>query len=76
MKRVQEKSEGIVFKVAIDTETSLLADGSSAHPDDLARFEPWKDKLKTFGVKVKKCQRHLLFLSDSNNGLFFLQSIG
>ncbi|KAF8885277.1 hypothetical protein CPB85DRAFT_1337235 [Mucidula mucida] len=40
MKRVQEKSEGIVFKVAIDTETSLLADGSSAHPDDLARFEP------------------------------------
>ncbi|KAF9032668.1 ADP-ribosylation [Hymenopellis radicata] len=54
MKQVQEKSEGIVFKVVIDTETKQLEDGSPAHPDDLARFEPWKDKLKTFGVKVKR----------------------
>ncbi|KAF9032673.1 ADP-ribosylation [Hymenopellis radicata] len=54
MKQVQEKSEGIVFKVVIDTETNQLEDGSPAHPDDLARFEPWKAKLKTFGVKVKR----------------------
>ncbi|KAF8885273.1 hypothetical protein CPB85DRAFT_1396815 [Mucidula mucida] len=54
MKQVQEKPEGIVFKVVIDTETNSLEDGSPAHPDDLARFEPWKDKLKTFGVKVKR----------------------
>ncbi len=61
MKQVQEKPEGIVFKVVIDTETNSLEDGSPAHPDDLARFEPWKDKLKTFGVKVKRC--HLLAVS-------------
>ncbi|KAJ7207131.1 hypothetical protein GGX14DRAFT_456314 [Mycena pura] len=51
---IQMKEEGIVFRVSVDVETKLLDDGSPAHEDDLARFEPWKQKLANFNFKVKK----------------------
>ena len=55
LEAVRKKEEGIVFRVVVDVETKLLEDGSPAHEDDLARFEPWKQKLANSGIQVKKC---------------------
>ncbi|KAJ7216495.1 hypothetical protein GGX14DRAFT_696303 [Mycena pura] len=54
LEAVRKKEEGIVFRVVVDVETKLLEDGSPAHEDDLARFEPWKQKLASSGIQVKK----------------------
>nr|GAT43302.1 predicted protein [Mycena chlorophos] len=51
---VEKKTEGIVFRVAVDIATGLLEDGTPAHEDDLARFEPWKKKFEAANVKIKK----------------------
>ncbi|KAI0043689.1 hypothetical protein FA95DRAFT_1574951 [Auriscalpium vulgare] len=51
---VEAKEDGIVFKVVVDAATNTLDDGCPAHPDDLARFEPWKALFERSGLKVKK----------------------
>ncbi|KAF7329935.1 PARP catalytic domain-containing protein [Mycena kentingensis (nom. inval.)] len=53
-KAVEARREGIVFRLSVDVETKLLDDGTPAHEDDLARFEPWRAILANSGVKVKK----------------------
>ncbi|KAF7292775.1 PARP catalytic domain-containing protein [Mycena indigotica] len=54
IKSVEKRREGIVFRISVDVETKLLEDGTPAHDDDLARFQPWKDRLAASGIKVKK----------------------
>ncbi|KAJ7057154.1 hypothetical protein C8F01DRAFT_344691 [Mycena amicta] len=53
---VEKQTEGIVFRVTVDIATGLLEDGTPAHEDDLARFEPWKKKLEAAAgmMKLKK----------------------
>ena len=47
--------EGIVFRVVVNADGNL-EDGSSAHPDDLDRFEPWRQLFeKGSNCKVKRC---------------------
>lgn len=53
LKEVEKKKEGIVFRVAINADGSL-EDGSPAHPDDLRRFEPWRELFERSGYKVKR----------------------
>ncbi|KAJ3784464.1 ADP-ribosylation [Lentinula aff. detonsa] len=54
IKGITTKKEGIVFRTAINAD-GTLEDGSPAHPDDLARFEPWKKLFETTsGTQVKR----------------------
>ncbi|KAE9407487.1 ADP-ribosylation, partial [Gymnopus androsaceus JB14] len=48
--------EGIVFRTVINVADGTLEDGSPAHPDDLERFEPWKNLFEStsIGQKVKR----------------------
>ncbi|KAF7329954.1 PARP catalytic domain-containing protein [Mycena kentingensis (nom. inval.)] len=52
LEAVNIRREGIVFRVAVDVATGLLDDGTPAHHDDIARFQPWRQLLA--GVKLKK----------------------
>ncbi|KAI0063316.1 hypothetical protein BV25DRAFT_1915237 [Artomyces pyxidatus] len=54
VKTVEQQEDGIVFSVVVDATTNTLEDGSPAHPDDLARFEPWRTRFEKCGHKVKK----------------------
>lgn len=57
--------EGIVFRTVINAADGTLEDGSSAHPDDLARFEPWKQLFQITelgGYKLKRCSLPKSFL--------------
>ena len=51
-----------MFRVAVDATTNTLEDGTPAHPDDLHRFEPWRQKFEqtAAGNKIKKCLSHCL----------------
>ncbi|VDC00323.1 unnamed protein product [Peniophora sp. CBMAI 1063] len=53
-KAVDAKQEGIVYRVSVNVADGTLEDGSPAHPDDLARFEPWRQKLENSGIQVKR----------------------
>ncbi|KAJ3733217.1 hypothetical protein DFJ43DRAFT_1069926 [Lentinula guzmanii] len=54
IKGITTKKEGIVFRTVINAD-GTLEDGSPAHPDDLARFEPWKKLFETTsGTQVKR----------------------
>ncbi|KAJ7207041.1 hypothetical protein GGX14DRAFT_635855, partial [Mycena pura] len=57
LERIQKKTEGIVFRVTVDVESKLLECGTPAHEDDLARFEPWKQRLANF-VYTTCCPDH------------------
>ncbi|KAL1674934.1 hypothetical protein EV122DRAFT_293096 [Schizophyllum commune] len=53
-KQIEKKKEGIVFRVVVNADGNL-ADGSPAHPDDLDRFEPWRQLFeKGSTCKVKR----------------------
>ncbi|KAI5894927.1 ADP-ribosylation [Schizophyllum commune H4-8] len=53
-KQVEKKKEGIVFRVVVNADGNL-DDGSPAHPDDLDRFEPWRQLFeKGSNCKVKR----------------------
>ncbi|KAL1698759.1 hypothetical protein EV121DRAFT_284575 [Schizophyllum commune] len=53
-KQIEKKKEGIVFRVVVNADGNL-ADGSPAHPDDLARFEPWRQLFERGSTcKVKR----------------------
>ncbi|KAL1716561.1 hypothetical protein EV715DRAFT_275002 [Schizophyllum commune] len=53
-KQVKKKKEGIVFRVVVNADGNL-EDGSPAHPDDLDRFEPWRQLFeKGSNCKVKR----------------------
>ncbi|KAE9398331.1 ADP-ribosylation [Gymnopus androsaceus JB14] len=57
MRGLAKKKEGIVFRTVINAADGTLEDGSPAHPDDLARFEPWKQLFQTTelgGYKLKR----------------------
>ena len=47
-----------MYRVSVNIADGTLEDGSPAHPDDLARFEPWRQKLENTGIRVKKCKPH------------------
>lgn len=48
-----------MFRVVVNVADGTLADGSPAHPDDLARFEPWRAKFINTGVRIKRCMFHI-----------------
>ncbi|KZV73984.1 ADP-ribosylation [Peniophora sp. CONT] len=54
MKAIDSKQEGIVYRVSVNIADGTLEDGSPANPDDLARFEPWRQKLENSGIRVKR----------------------
>lgn len=49
-----------MFRVVVNVADGTLADGSPAHPDDLARFEPWRAKFINTNVRIKRCMFHIL----------------
>ncbi|KAF9064949.1 hypothetical protein BDP27DRAFT_1425240 [Rhodocollybia butyracea] len=71
---VVERKEGIVFRNVINAD-GTLEDGSPAHPDDLARFEPWKKLFESTsgGNKIKRCEFYVkpLGIVFKSNSLFF-----
>jgi len=42
--------------VAVNVSDGTLEDGSPAHPDDFARFQPWRVKFEEAHIQVKRCQ--------------------
>ncbi|KAL1712312.1 hypothetical protein EV715DRAFT_278064 [Schizophyllum commune] len=53
-KQIEKKKEGIVFRVVVNADGNL-DDGSPAHPDDLDRFEPWRQLFERGSTcKVKR----------------------
>ena len=54
--------EGIVFRVVVNADGNL-ADGSPAHPDDLDRFDPWRQLFeKGSTCKVKRCTSRVSYI--------------
>ncbi|KAK7464893.1 hypothetical protein VKT23_006102 [Stygiomarasmius scandens] len=53
IKNIEGREEGIVFRVVVNAD-GTLEDGSPAHPDDIARFEPWRQNFEALGWKKVK----------------------
>ncbi|THU75973.1 hypothetical protein K435DRAFT_974630, partial [Dendrothele bispora CBS 962.96] len=53
IEKIEGREEGIVFRVVVNAD-GTLEDGTPAHPDDIARFEPWRQNFEAGGQKVKR----------------------
>ncbi|KAK7464892.1 hypothetical protein VKT23_006101 [Stygiomarasmius scandens] len=53
MQRIEGRKEGIVFRVVVNAD-GTLEDGTPAHSDDIARFQPWRQNFEAGGQRVKR----------------------